>query len=145
MVKIAPFTVAHQRRKNLPLDRSNAPTDAEQQRALIDGLANVLLAAKDTIEILKILAGVGDDFGPQDHQHKNKWLDNVLDTMKQRSGSATYPALPNLRRFVATSGGTPALTHILKTSTRLSHLDVATGHSSTLVSPPCDLSSLVSL
>ena len=144
LAEVAPFTVARERRLKLPLNRENCPTSHEQMAAWDDGLARLLLAAKDTISWIQL----SPQQVPEEHvDHRDQqWMLRLWNKMKALSRSRSFPVLPALERImIGPSMDNIAFQHILSTSNRLTHLDLPVMDRIPLGAPPRELSSLRSL
>ncbi|GAA5901942.1 hypothetical protein JCM6882_000147 [Rhodosporidiobolus microsporus] len=125
---VCPITVLANRRNNLPRDEKNVPTLREQAEATVNGLAALLFAAKDTIQILAVHgAGFqGGDHGPGD-PYVSAWLSLLFRRLRKLNGGEEYPAFLNLEglRIAFCDPNCAGMVHLLRTSTKIEELEIA--------------------
>lgn len=123
LAQLCPITVAPQRRSRLAASYDNLATVEEHNSAWNDGLAKVLLAAKDSLVWLALkpeLEFQEDRRVPP----AGKYLRRLFNEMKRLSGVSNNPTFPRLERIALGAPTSNSLyRHILDTSPRIHTID----------------------
>jgi len=142
LIQLCPITVAPQRRSRLPPNNENVATVDEHISAWDQGVAKLLIAAKDNLVWLTLSPALAanDPMTTNEEQYPSR----LFVEMKRFSNTGSVPKFPRLERLgLNASTHEPLIQHFLATSLNLTTMD--TSGPDLLKAPPRKLTTLRNL